>query len=93
MSWKGPTLVPVPFIFIVIAVVVVVCCACVYDQDQLQADSVQQPRKPARQGKLKAGRKRKRSEGERAEYGVTRGVDFRGVKTVINVDAPATVQR
>ena len=56
-------------------------------------EPVQQPKKLARQGKLKAGKKRKRDEGERAEYGVTRGVDFRGVKTVINVDAPATVQR
>lgn len=59
----------------------------------LQVESLQPPKKLARQGKLKAGKKRKRSEGERAEYGVTRGVDFRGVKTVINVDAPATVQR
>ncbi len=72
---------------------VVYGCGCVYDRAQLQEEAAQQPKKPARQGKLKAGRKRKRSEGERAEYGVTRGVDFRGVKTVINVDAPATVQR
>lgn len=62
-------------------------------QAQLQADSVHQPKKLAKQGKLKTGKKRKRDEGERAEYGVTRGVDFRGVKTVINVDAPSTVQR
>ena len=51
------------------------------------------PKKIARQGKLKAGKKRKRAEGDCAEYGVTRGVDFRGVKTVINVDAPASVAR
>ncbi|KAL3136078.1 hypothetical protein ABBQ32_007103 [Trebouxia sp. C0010 RCD-2024] len=50
-----------------------------------------EPKKLARQGKLKAGKKRKRAEGDRAEYGVTRGVDFRGVKTVINVDTPASV--
>ena len=42
--------------------------------------------------KLKAGKKRKRELGDAAEYGVTRGVDFRGVKTVINVDAPSTIE-
>ena len=67
---------------------------CEKPQAWLQVDLGQQPKKKTtRQGKLKAGKKRKRDEGERAEYGVTRGVDFRGVKTVINVDAPATVQR
>lgn len=44
--------------------------------------------KQKKQGKLKGGKKRKRDEEEQAEYGVTRGVDFRGVKSVVNVDAP-----
>lgn len=86
-------MVPVLFMAIVAVVLVVYGCGCMFNEAQLQEEPVQQPKKPARQGKLKAGRKRKRNEGERAEYGVTRGVDFRGVKTVINVDAPATVQR
>ena len=36
------------------------------------------------------GKKRKRAETD-GEYGVTRGVDFKGVATVINVDAPPSV--
>ena len=47
--------------------------------------------KQKKQGKLKGGKKRKRSDHEQAEYGVTRGVDFRGVKSVINVDAPSDI--
>ena len=34
-------------------------------------------------------RKRKREEDE--EFGVTRGVDFKGVETVVNIDAPSRV--
>ena len=36
------------------------------------------------------GKKRKRPETD-GEFGVTRGVDFKGIATVINVDAPPTV--
>ena len=59
-------------------------------ETEAQVDPAQS-KKLAKQGKLKLGKKRKRDEGDHAEYGVTRGVDFRGVKTVINVDAPSTV--
>ena len=47
--------------------------------------------KQKKQGKLKGGKKRKRDDGDHGEYGVTRGVDFRGVKAVVNVDAPANL--
>ena len=59
---------------------------------QEEAEAAEQKKKSSRQGRLKGGKKRKRDEGDRAEYGVTRGVDFRGVKTVVNVDAPSSVQ-
>ena len=60
---------------------------------KLQQETAQQRSKPGKDSrKLKAGKKRKRDQGDAAEYGVTRGVDFRGVKTVINVDAPSTVE-
>ncbi|DBB15417.1 TPA: hypothetical protein ACH3X3_003648 [Trebouxia sp. C0006] len=58
----------------------------------LKEEAEQQKKKPVKQGKLKGGKKRKRDERGNAEYGVTRGVDFRGVKTVINVDAPSSIQ-
>ena len=58
----------------------------------MQEEAEDQKKKPSRQGRLKGGKKRKRDDGDRAEYGVTRGVDFRGVKTVVNVDAPSSVQ-
>ena len=38
------------------------------------------------------GKKRKHPEADK-EFGVTRGVDFKGVETVINVDAPTSVAR
>ena len=38
-------------------------------------------------GKSSAG------DGNSAEYGVTRGVDFKGVRTVVNVEAPADLSR
>ena len=37
------------------------------------------------------GKKRRRGEEGAAEFGVTRGVDFKGVATVVNVDPPADV--
>lgn len=40
----------------------------------------------------KRGKKRKRPDSDR-EFGVTRGVDFKGVETVINVDAPSSSAR
>ncbi|DBA98784.1 TPA: hypothetical protein ACH3X1_014549 [Trebouxia sp. C0004] len=55
-------------------------------------EKAERQKKPVKQGKLKGGKKRKRDERGNAEYGVTRGVDFRGVKTVINVDAPSSIQ-
>ena len=61
-------------------------------QEEEEAEAAEQKKKSSRQGRLKGGKKRKRDDGDRAEYGVTRGVDFRGVKTVVNVDAPSSVQ-
>ena len=58
----------------------------------MQEEAEQHKKKPVKQGKLKGGKKRKRDERGNAEYGVTRGVDLRGVKTVINVDAPSSIQ-
>ncbi len=44
-------------------------------------------------GKDKADqRKRKRASENDSEFGVIRGIDFQGVKTVINVDVPESVQ-
>ena len=37
-------------------------------------------------------RKRIKKQEEDGEFGVIRGIDFKGVRTVINVDAPDTVQ-
>ena len=37
-------------------------------------------------------RKRVKKQEEDGEFGVIRGIDFKGVRTVINVDAPDTVQ-
>ncbi len=44
--------------------------------------------------KKKGGGKRDRRGGPRKdeEFGVTRGIDFKGVATVINFDLPASVQ-
>ena len=43
-----------------------------------------------KKGRGSKGKKRKRPEAD-SEFGVTRGVDFKGVATVINVDAPPSV--
>lgn len=40
------------------------------------------------EGNKKKSNKRKRDQDE--EFGVTRGVDFKGVETVLNIDAPDT---
>ena len=40
----------------------------------------------------KRGKKRKQPDSDR-EFGVTRGVDFKGVETVLNVDAPPSSAR
>lgn len=48
--------------------------------------------KPSQNVSEKKGKKRKHPDSDR-EFGVTRGVDFKGVETVINVDAPATISR
>lgn len=42
-------------------------------------------------GQQQQQRKRRKAE-EDGEFGVIRGIDFKGVRTVINVDAPDTVQ-
>jgi ATP-dependent RNA helicase DDX56/DBP9 len=45
----------------------------------------------SKKGPEKDHRKRRRAEHD-AEFGVIRGIDFKGVRTVINVDMPDTVQ-
>ena len=57
---------------------------------------------PPQKGKKRKGRdaeqqqqqqrKRAKKAAEEGEFGVIRGIDFKGVRTVINVDAPDTVQ-
>lgn len=55
-------------------------------------DSKQQPKsKQVQQGGGSQIGKRGRPEQD-AEFGVIRGIDFKGVRTVINVDAPDTCQ-
>ena len=42
---------------------------------------------------LKGSKKRKRgdADGAAGEFGVTRGIDFKGVRTVVNIDLPADI--
>lgn len=58
-----------------------------------EADAAPQPQQPKGIGKGQERDHRKRGRPEAdAEFGVIRGIDFKGVRTVINVDAPDTCQ-
>lgn len=62
----------------------------------IATDSAKKPDSKAQEdgprGGGKQGKKRKHAELD-GEFGVIRGVDFKGVETVINADAPSSVQR
>ena len=66
------------------------------EQEEEAAKPAPQPKPAVKKGRGKGrdrdSRKRGRASENDSEFGVIRGIDFQGVKTVINVDVPESVQ-
>ncbi len=61
--------------------------------DDVHSSSHDRNGEPPTKKRKKHSEKRKDSQGAKdEEFGVTRGIDFKGVHTVINYDVPASVQ-
>eukprot|EP00803_Ostreobium_quekettii_P004290 evm.model.scf_3383.2 EVM.evm.TU.scf_3383.2 scf_3383:9797-13943(-) len=58
--------------------------------DNTHARNEQRPQKPKKSKMKAAGKKRKREPEVDEEFGVTRGLDFKSVATVVNLDLPDT---
>jgi ATP-dependent RNA helicase DDX56/DBP9 len=58
----------------------------------IAADLALQSTTPTQQLAEKHSKKSKKTSADEAEHGVTRGIDFVGVRTVINVDMPNTAE-
>lgn len=64
------------------------CCNDLKAHDQgEEAGKGKKKGKPVQQGK-KGAKRPQRDE----EFGVTRGIDFKGVRTIVNFDPPSSVQ-